>query len=148
MSLADYDSLAETKSNWLCVMCHSKDRRSDNNSETPLRTAQLGQQHLAIQSRKDSNCLSAKSIRDITREELQITLTQQFKRQLLEVRSAVMSLESSMTSMLHQKKSSPTALHRLKCCKSSEGRMNPCELTTRHCLRKSLNWTNFPAQQI
>ncbi|CAH4035806.1 unnamed protein product [Pieris brassicae] len=27
MSLADYDSLAETKSNWLCVLCHSKDRR-------------------------------------------------------------------------------------------------------------------------
>lgn len=107
ITLKDYQAMSEEyKSTWICVHCRSKERKGGNNSDTPVRAGGLPpsvspQPEYVTQRKKprasaDCSCLSAGSIRDIIREELQNLFKQQIQPQLLKVQNEVSSLKASM----------------------------------------------------
>lgn len=99
----NYNAMSnELKSKWVCSLCYSKDRLGGDNTNTPVRATPSPQQDYVTQRTKarsvpNCSCLSASNIRDIIREELQLSFKQLIHPQLLEVRNAVTSLEESMS---------------------------------------------------
>lgn len=104
LSQKEYDALTNAfKADWVCVLCRSKERKGGDNSNTPIRAEPSPQppEFVTQRSKQRSTasclCLTASSIRDIIREELQNSFKLQFIPQLQEVRGAVCGLETSLS---------------------------------------------------
>ncbi|CAG5027567.1 unnamed protein product [Parnassius apollo] len=104
ISSKDYKKMSqEDKSNWICVQCRCKERKGDN-TNTPVRSNPppspkpdyVTKRGKTRTTGTNCSCLSASSIRDIIREELQQLFNHQIHPHLLEVQNAVSSLEASM----------------------------------------------------
>ncbi|XP_072934838.1 uncharacterized protein [Epargyreus clarus] len=102
ISQKDYDDMPnDLRFTWICVMCRSKERKGGDNSNTPVRSISSPQHEYVTQRAKprpaNCSCLSASSIRDIIREELQNSFKLQVHPRLTEVQNAITSLEQSMS---------------------------------------------------
>lgn len=98
----------ELKSKWICVQCHSRERRGGDNTNTPVRSnnsialespqPEFVTQRTKARTGKNCSCISPSSIcMDIIREEFELLFTHKIHPEVLEVRNAVSSLEASMT---------------------------------------------------
>ncbi|CAH2087738.1 unnamed protein product [Euphydryas editha] len=107
LSIKDYNTMSkEYKTKWICVMCRSKEPKGQDNTNTPVRNNPApSPQHEYVTQRSKArsaancSCLSAGSVRDIIREELQAIFNSQIHPQLLEVRNAVSSFEASVAKL-------------------------------------------------
>ncbi|CAH2102096.1 unnamed protein product [Euphydryas editha] len=108
ISLPDLNDMSvESKSKWICVQCLSRERKGGDNSNTPVRnckTSTLMSPQLEFVTQRpktrvgnNCSCVSASSIRDIIREELQTLFANKIQPEMVEFRNAISSFESSMT---------------------------------------------------
>lgn len=103
LTQSDYDVMSnEALSHWICVLCRSKDRKGGDNTNTPVRATMYSPQVDFVTQRSkvrhtSCSCLSADDIRDLMREELQNFFQYKINPQLSEVRTALTSIESSVS---------------------------------------------------
>lgn len=96
----------ESKSKWICVQCLSKERKRGDNSNTPVRSnadyaissPQLDfvTQRTKPRTTNNCTCISADSIRNIIKEELEAFFTHKIHPDILELRNTMTSLEASI----------------------------------------------------
>ncbi|CAH2097315.1 unnamed protein product [Euphydryas editha] len=94
----------ESRSQWICVQCHSRERKGGDNSDTPVRNnkglaspqLEFVTQRTKTRSGNSCSCLSASNIRDIIREELQSMFASKIQPEIVELRNIVSSIELSM----------------------------------------------------
>lgn len=100
----DYVAMSdETLSNWICVLCRSKERKGGDNTNTPVRAPIYSPQPDFVTQRSKTrnaascSCLSADNIRDLMREELLNFFQHKINPQLSDLRSALTSIETSVS---------------------------------------------------
>lgn len=107
ISLPDFNDLSdEFRSKWICVLCHSRERKGGDNSNTPVRNnsstilaspqLEFVTQRTRTRTGNSCSCISASNIRDIIREELQTLFANKIQPEMTEFRNSLSSIEMSM----------------------------------------------------